>query len=68
MLGLRHPCLKEGFKRVLPFTKLSYTLPEIEYLTFEQQESILNEIPSRLKPIYQFMQEYGVRPGEARAL
>ncbi len=65
---LRYAWRNEDIDRVPPFPKLTYTLPEIEYLTFEQQESILKEIPSRHRPIYQFMQEYGVRPGEARAL
>jgi len=65
---MRYAWRNEDLDRVPPFPKLTYTLPEIEYLTFEQQESILNEISSRHRPIYQFMQEYGVRPGEARAL
>ncbi|MFZ0389451.1 MAG: tyrosine-type recombinase/integrase, partial [Calditrichia bacterium] len=58
----------EDLPRVPPFPKLSYALPEIEYLTLDQQESILEAIPERHRPIYQFMMEYGVRPGEARAL
>jgi integrase len=34
----------------------------------DQQESILEKIPKRDRPILQFMMEYGCRPGEARAL
>ena len=37
-------------------------------LEFEQQNTIIEEIPSQHRPIFYFMQEYGVRPGEARAL
>lgn len=65
---MRYAWRNEDLPRVPPFPKLSYTIPEIEYLTLEQQESILNKIPARHRPIYQFMMEYGVRPGEARAL
>ncbi|MGA1841821.1 MAG: hypothetical protein ACMUIU_14455 [bacterium] len=43
-------------------------MPEIEYLTIEQQEKLLNAIPDHDRPIFQFMMEYGVRPQEARAL
>ena len=65
---MRYAWRNEDLDRVPPFPKLTYTLPEIEYLTFEQQESILNEIPTKAQTNFQFMQEYGVRPGEARAL
>jgi integrase len=58
----------EDLPKVPPFPKLTYTLPEIEYLTLDQQESILEAIAQRHRPIFQFMMEYGVRPGEARAL
>lgn len=65
---MRYAWRNEDLDRVPPFPKLTFTLPEIEYLTFEQQESILKEIPERHRPVYQFMMEYGVRPGEAMAL
>jgi integrase len=58
----------EDLSKVPPFPKLSYTLPEIEYLTLDQQESILNAISQGHRLIFEFMMEYGVRPGEARAL
>jgi integrase len=65
---LRYAWRNEDLLRVPPFPKLSYELPEIEYLTLDQQESILEKIPERDRPIFQFMMEYGCRPGEARAL
>ena len=34
----------------------------------EQQEAVLSQIPEWYRPIFQFMMEYGCRPGEARAL
>ncbi len=65
---LRYAWRNEDIPYVPPFPKLSFDLPEIEYLTFEQQEKVLNKIPEFHRPIFFFMQEYGVRPGEARAL
>ena len=65
---LHYAWRNEDLPKVPPFPKLSFKLPEIEYLTLEQQETILAAIPERHRPIYQFMMEYGVRPGEARAL
>lgn len=65
---LRYAWRNEDIPKVPPFPKLSYALPEIEYLTLEQQDSILVNIPEPDRPIFQFMFEYGVRPGEARAL
>ncbi len=60
-------CKNKDIQSIPPFPKLSHDLPEIEYLKFEQQEKVLNKIPERDRPIFYFMQEYGVRPGEARA-
>lgn len=51
-----------------PFPVISYTTPEIEYLTIDQQDKIINALSERDRPIFQFMMEYGVRPQEARAL
>ena len=65
---LRYAWRNEDITKVPPFPKLSYQLPEIEYLTFEQQNSVLEKIPARDRPIFYLMQEYGVRPGEASAL
>ncbi len=58
----------EDIRMVPPFPKLSYQLPEIQYLTFEQQNAVINQIPKRDRPIFYFMQEFGVRPGEAAGL
>ncbi|MCJ7538803.1 MAG: site-specific integrase, partial [Desulfobacterales bacterium] len=65
---LRYAWRNEDLSKVPPFPKLSYQLPEIEYLTLEEQGRIVEEIPWRDRPIFQFMMEYGCRPGEARAL
>ncbi|MFC1489242.1 tyrosine-type recombinase/integrase [Thermodesulfobacteriota bacterium] len=65
---LRYAYRNEDISRVPPFPKLSYELPEIEYIEIEQQEAILENIHEKDRPIFQFMMEYGVRPGEARAL
>jgi len=64
---LRYAWRNEDLSNVPPFPKLSVTLPEITFLTMEQQALILNNIPDQDRPIFQFMMEYGVRPGEARA-
>ena len=66
---MRHAWRNEDISKVPPFPKLSYDPPEnIEYLTLDQQTKVLHEIPKRHRPIYQIMMEYGLRPGEARAL
>lgn len=65
---LRDAWRNEDIQRVPPFPRLNYDLPEIEYLTIEQQNAILGAIPERDRPIFQFMMEFGVRPQEARAL
>ncbi|MFC1693506.1 tyrosine-type recombinase/integrase [Candidatus Latescibacterota bacterium] len=64
----RHAWKNEDLLKMPPFPKLTYTSPEIEYLILDQQNSILTQIPERHRPIFQFMMEYGCRPGEARAL
>jgi integrase len=65
---LRDAWRNEDIPKVPPFPVISYTTPEIEYLTIEQQDKIIIAIPERDRPIFQFMMEYGVRPQEARAL
>ncbi len=65
---LRYAWKNEDILKVPPFPELSYTRPEIEYITLEQQNTILSHIPERHRPIFQFIMEYGCRPGEARAL
>jgi integrase len=66
---LRHAWRNEDISKVPPFPTLSYDPPEvIEYLNMEQQDKVLDAIPKRHRPIFQVMMEYGLRPGEARAL
>jgi integrase len=51
------------------FPKMSKQAKETtEYLTYEEQEKVLNAIPERHRPIYIIMMEYGIRPQEATAL
>ena len=61
------PGNQRTFRKSRPSLQLSFELPEIEYLTMDQQQSVLDHIPPRDRPIFEFMMEYGVRPGEARA-
>jgi len=65
---LRFAWRNEDIQSVPPFPILTYELPEIDYLEFDQQEKVLAKIPLSDRPIFYFMQEYGVRPGEARGL
>ena len=65
---LRYAWRSEDIRKVPPFPKLSFDLPEIEYLTMDQQQEVLSHILPRDRPIFEFMMEYGVRPGEARAI
>lgn len=59
----------EEIKHIPPFPKMSMgDLPEIEYLTLEQQEKILAHIPVQDVSIFRFSMEYGIRVGEARAI
>jgi integrase len=55
---------------VLPvFPPLTKPEPEkTEYLTFDEQQRILDAIPERHRPIFILMMEYGLRPQEATAL
>ncbi len=49
----------------------SLTKPEPEttaWLTFEEQQRLLQTIPERHRPIFILMMEYGIRPQEATAL
>jgi len=55
---------------ILPvFPSMSKTQREDQkYLTFEDQQSVLQAIPERNRPIFIVMMEYGIRPQEATAL
>jgi integrase len=51
------------------FPALTKPEPETtEYLTFEEQQKVLQSIPERHRPIFIIMMEYGCRPQEATAL
>jgi integrase len=58
----------EDIPRVPPFPELSFELPEITYLTFEQQNSVLVKIPEDERPIFELGMEYGLRTQEVRAI
>lgn len=73
VLGTLRVMMKVALKigditKVPEFPTVKYTLPEPDYLVLDEQEKIIAAIPERHRPIFRLMQEYGVRPGEARAL
>jgi len=66
---LRWAWRNEDIQKVPPFPKLSQgELPEIEYLSLEQQKDILINISERDRPIFMIGMEYGLRIGELRAI
>lgn len=66
---MRFAWKSEDIPKLVPFPSLSMDLPTtIDYLTIEQQEKVLIEIPETDRPIFQFMMDNGTRIGEARAL
>lgn len=58
----------EDIQAVPAFPKLSVTMPDIVYLTQEQQIRLIEAIPERHRPIFQIGMEYGLRNQEVRAL
>ena len=51
------------------FPKLSNSIKgNIEYLSLDLQQKVLNEIPARHRPIFELAAEYARRPQEVRAL
>ncbi len=56
--------------KVPPFPKLTNPVNKktVEYLTIDQQEKIISEIPKEDRPIFEFGMEYGLRTQEARAM
>ncbi|MCF8036591.1 MAG: site-specific integrase [Desulfobacteraceae bacterium] len=65
---LRWAYNSEDIIRMPGFPKLSFDLPEVEYLTLEQQEVVLRHIPEMDRPVFEFGMEYGLRTQEVRAL
>ena len=64
---------RAGYIRFIPekiVFKGKFTIPQkdIDWIDFETQEKILNEIPIQHRPIIKFIFLTGVRPSEARAL
>ncbi len=62
--------LKDGVIKKLPvFPPLIKTQKkDPEYLTYEEQQKIINAMPEEHRPIFQFGMEFGLRIGEIRAL
>lgn len=58
----------EDIKRVPPFPRLPTDKNPIQYITLEQQLTLIEAIPERDRPIFMFMMEYGLRIGEGRAI
>ncbi|MBT7628761.1 MAG: tyrosine-type recombinase/integrase [Desulfobacula sp.] len=66
---MRFAWKSEDIPKLVPFPELSMSLPdEIEYLSMEQQDKVLSQIPEKDRPIFAFMMDNGTRIGEARAL
>jgi len=66
---LRSAYANEDLTKLPPFPKLSYDpQEEIQFLTIDQQESVLAAIPERHRAIFRVAMEYGFRVGEVRAL
>lgn len=66
---LRFAWKAEDIPKLVPFPELSLKLPtDIEYLSIEQQDKVLNQIPDKDRSIFAFMMDNGTRVGEARAL
>lgn len=58
----------EDIASVPPFPKLSISMPEIVYLTKEQQDKLIEAIPERDRSIFLMAMEYGLRNQEVRAI
>ncbi len=58
----------DDLQKIPSFPKLSYQVPGIKKLTYEQQEQVFEFIPEADKPIFQFWRHTGCRPNEARGL
>lgn len=61
---------KDGIIRTLPpFPKLSIGLPDdIQYLTYNEQQNVLQAIPEGQRGIFDLAMEYGLRIGEVCAI
>lgn len=61
---------KDGvIKQLPPFPSLEQSQQkEVEYLTFDEQQKVIESIPEEHRSIFLFGMEYGLRIGEVRAL
>lgn len=59
----------EVLKRMPSFPPLTQgQQPEIKYLTYEQQQEVIKNIPEVDRPVFEFAMEYGLRIGEVIAI
>ena len=59
----------KDIKGLPSFPKLHNPIKDkIEYLSVDIQQTVMNAIPDRHRPIFELAAEYGLRPQEARAL
>lgn len=59
----------EVIQRIPPFPPLlSRQTNDVEYLTYDEQQTVIEAIPERHRSIFQFGMEFGLRIGEVRAL
>jgi integrase len=66
---LRFAYQDEIIKKVPPFPKLPQgQKDEIRYLTYDEQQKVLLNLPDRHRPVFEFAMEYGLRIGEVCAL
>ena len=67
---LRDAWKNEDIVRVPPFQVIPIDdeVDEVQYLTFDQQQKILQAIPERHRPIFECGMEFGLRTQEVRAL
>jgi integrase len=73
VLGVLHKVMSDAVKwgdleRLPAWPSISTMETEIKWLDPETQAKVLNAIPEAHRPVFQFIAEYGCRPGEARAL
>ena len=67
--AILNDAMRSGYIKQLP-PRIKFDIPRraLSWMTRTDQEAILNEIPARHRPIFQFIMATGVRPSEARAL
>jgi integrase len=68
--AMLHFAIKDGvMKQMPPFPTLeAFQRDTVEYLTFEEQQTVLSAMPAEHRPIFMFGMECGLRIGELRAL